>query len=141
MDRVPRNWGPNVTVLAALGPRGIAASGAVPGAADGAVVAAYLREQLLPALAPGTAIVLDNLSSHRGRAVREAVAAAGGRLVFLPTYSPDLNPIEFAFSAAKERVRAARARSWDALWPAIGAALDAVTPAMATAMIAECGYG
>lgn len=136
----PRNHGPNVTLLAALGAEGIVASLAVPGAVDRAVLTAFLTDALLPRLAPGTAIVWDTLSVHRGEAIGDRITAAGSERVFLPTYSPDLNPIESVFSLVKEELRGVGARDQATLMTAMGAALDRITPSMAQRMIAHCGY-
>jgi len=136
----PRNHGPNVTLLAALTPDGIGPAVAIPGAADGAAVEAYARELLAPSLRPGQVVVLDNLSAHKGDGVRQAVEAAGARLLFLPAYSPDFNPIELAFAKVKPRLRRAAARSFDDLVAATGEAIDAVTGADARAFYAHCGF-
>ena len=136
----PRNHGPNVTLLAALTPDGIGPALAVVGAADGAAVERYVRDLLAPSLRRGQVVVLDNLGAHKGDGVRAAVEAAGGRLLFLPPYSPDFNPIERAFAKVKERLRRAGARSFDALVGAIAEAIDAVTPADARAFFAHCGF-
>jgi transposase len=140
VGRLPRNRGPNVTLLAALGPAGIGEAAVVEGAVDGAAFAAYLEQFLVPSLRPGQVVVLDNLSVHRGARARALVEGAGCRLLFLPAYSPDFNPIEPAFAKVKQLLRRAGARSFDALVAAIGAALDAVTPADARAFFAHCGY-
>jgi transposase len=137
---VPRNRGPNVALLAALTPGGLTAPMALPGAVDGAAFLAYVREVLVPGLRPGQTVVLDNLSAHKGEAVRELIAGAGCELRFLPSYSPDLNPIEPAFAKVKAHLRAAAARTREALEAAIGAAVDAVTPADARGCFAHCGY-
>ena len=136
----PRNRGPNVTLLAALTPEGIGPALAVAGAADGAAVELYVRELLAPALRRGQVVVLDNLSAHKGDGVRAAVEAAGCRLLFLPAYSPDYNPIEPAFAKVKQRLRRAGARSFDALVAAIGEAVDAVTAEDARGFFAHCGF-
>lgn len=139
----PRNYGPNITLLAALGPDGIVARLAVPGAVDRTVLTAFLINELLPRLAPGTAIVWDNwdnLSVHRGEAIGALIAGAGSERVVLPTYSPALNPIESAFSLVKADLRGVGARDPDTLMTAMGVALDRITPAMAQRMIAHCGY-
>jgi transposase len=136
----PRNHGSNVTLLAALTPAGVAAPLVVEGAADGAVFAAYVREALVPALRPGQVVVLDNLSAHKGDRVRESVEAAGCRLLFLPAYSPDFNPIELAFAKLKQALRRAAARTYEALVEAIGAALATITAADARAFFAHCGF-
>ncbi len=140
VDRAPRNHDPNVTLLAALGPHGIVASVAVPGAMDRAVLTTFLHQELLPQLAPGTSIVWDNLSVHSGDAIGDQIAAAGCTRVFLPTYSPDLNPIETVFSVVKEALRGAKARDPDTLMTAMGTALNGITPAMAHRMIHHGGY-
>jgi transposase len=138
--RAPRNRGPNVTLLAALTPRGIGPSVVIEGAANGAVVAAYAEQFLAPILRQGQVVILDNLSAHKDERVRRAVEAAGGRLLFLPADSPDFNPIELAFAKLKAALRRASARTADALVPAIGAALAAITPADASGFFAHCGY-
>lgn len=138
--RVPRNRGPNVTLLAALTPAGVGPSVVIEGAADGAVVEAYVEQFLAPSLRPGQVVVLDNLSAHKGDRVRDLVEAAGGRLLFLPAYSPDFNPIELAFAKLKAALRRAAPRTFDTLFAAIGAALAAVAPADARGFYAHCGF-
>ncbi len=140
MGRAPRNHGPNVTLFAALTPAGIGPAFALEGAADGAAFALYVRELLVPSLRPGQVVVLDNLSAHKGAAIRELVAAAGCRLLFLPAYSPDFNPIEHAFAKVKLLLRRAEARTFEALVAAIGAAIDAVTEADARGCYNHCGF-
>jgi len=136
----PRNHGPNVTLLAALTPDGIGPAMAIEGAVDGAVFAAYLQQVLLPALRPGQVVVLDNLSVHKTASVRALVEAAGCRLLFLPAYSPDFNPIEWAFAKLKDRLRRAAARTPAALIAAIGDGLAAITAADARAFFAASGF-
>ena len=136
----PRNHGPNVTLFAALGPDGIGPALAMQGAADGEAFGRYVRELLAPSLRPGQAVILDQLSVHKGAAVRAAVEAAGCRLLLLPPYSPDFTPIEQAFAKVEADLRRAEARTFDDLVAAIGAAIDAVTPADARGCFAHCGY-
>ena len=136
----PRNHGPDDTLLAALAPAGIGPALAVAGAADGAAVELYVRQLLAPAPRRGQAAVLDHLSAHKGDGVRAAVEAAGCRLLFLPAYSPDYNPIEPAFAKATQRLRRAGARSFDALVAAIGEAVDAVTAEGARGCFAHHGF-
>jgi len=140
VGRVPRNHGPNVSCLAALSPTGIRVPLALEGAVDGQVFRQWLREWLLPDLAPGTTIVLDNLSVHRNPAVREAVEAAACHLRYLPASSPDFNPIELAFSKLKTHLRGAAARSFDTLVDAMGVGFNAITAADAIAWYRHCGY-
>jgi transposase len=137
---VPRNRGPNVTLLAALTPGGVAAPLVVEGATDRALFEAYVERCLVPALRPGQVVVLDNLGAHKGDRVRDLVEAAGCRLLFLPAYSPDFNPIEPAFSKLKAGLRRAAERTFDRLVPAIGEALGAITPAEARGFYAHCGF-
>jgi transposase len=136
----PRNHGANVTLLAALTPEGVGAALAVEGAADRLVVEAYVGAVLVPTLRPGQVVVLDNLSAHKGEEVRKLIEGAGCRLLFLPAYSPDFNPIEPAFAKIKERLRRVAARTYDALVTAIGEALDAVTAADARGFFGHCGF-
>jgi transposase len=136
----PRNHGANVTLLAALTPRGIGAALTVEGAADRLVVEAYVGRVLVPTLRPGQVVVLDNLSAHKGEEVRNLIEAAGCRLLFLPAYSPAFNPIELAFAKVKERLRRTAARTVDAVVAAIGEALDTVTAADARGFFAHCGF-
>lgn len=137
---VPRNHGPNVTLLAALTPEGIGPALAMEGAADGEVFGRYVREMLTPSLRPGQVVILDQLNVHKGAAIRAAIEAAGCRLLLLPSYSPDFNPIEQAFAKIKADLRRAEARTFDDLVAAIGAAIDAVTPVDARGCFAHCGY-
>lgn len=140
VGRTPRNHGPNVTLLAALTPDGIGPALTMPGAVDGAAFAAYTAQVLAPSLRPGQIVVLDNLSAHKCADARTAVEAVGARLLFLPAYSPDFNPIELAFAKVKERLRAAAARTPDGLVAATASAIDAVSAADARGFYAHCGF-
>lgn len=137
---VPRNWGENVTLIAALTPAGLGPAMTVAGATDALAFEAYVREVLAPALAPGQTVVLDNLGAHKGAAIRRLIEGRGCRLLFLPPYSPDLAPIELAFSKIKEALRRAGARTREALEAAIAAALDTVTASDAAGWFRHCGY-
>jgi transposase len=101
----------------------------------------YVEQVLGPTLKPGDIVILDNLGSHRGKAVRRAIRAAGAQLLFLPKYSPDLNPIEQFFAKLKHRLRAARKRTIDGICDAIADILDAVTPQECKNYFANSGYG
>jgi len=138
--RVPHNWGDNVTLVATLTPDGPGPAMTLAGALDGPAFLAYLRELLLPALPPGRTIVLDNLAVHHRAAARRLVEARGCRLLFLPPYSPDYNPIELAFATLKARLRRAAARTRDDLDRATAAALAAITPTEAANWFRHCGY-
>lgn len=136
----PRNHGPHVTLLAALTPDGVGPAMALPGALDGPAFALYAERVPAPALRPGQVVVLDNLSAHKNDDARKAVEAAGGRLLFLPAYSPDFNPIELAFAKVKPALRRAAARTPDDLLAATAAAIDAVTASDARGYYAHCGF-
>lgn len=139
-DSVPQNYGSNVTMLGALSAAGVEALMTVNGATDGDIFLAFVREVLSPTLQPGDVVIWDNLGAHRSQAVREAVEAAGARLIFLPPYSPDMNPIERCWSKIKTFLRAAKARTREALEAAIKQALATVTESDARAWFAHCGY-
>jgi len=137
---VPRGrWG-NVTLLAALGPVGFGPSVLLEGAVDGDAFEAFVAQSLVPALRPGQTVVLDNLSVHKRAAARARIEAAGCQLRFLPTYSPDFNPIEHAFAKVKQALRRAEARSYPALLAAAGPALASVTPSDARAFFRAAGF-
>jgi len=112
---VPRNRGPVTTLLAGVSLAGMSPAMTVEGGTDTAVFATYLQHVLLPTLAPGTVLVVDNVGAHKPDRIRQLVEAAGCELVFLPAYSPDLSPIEEAFSKIKALVKAAAARTRAAL--------------------------
>jgi transposase len=124
---VPRNWGANVTLLASVSAEGMGPCLVVEGSTTREVFEAYLERALAPSLRPGQVVVMDNLSSHKGPRGRELIEARGCALLYLPPYSPDLNPIEEAFAKLKASLRGAGARTHEALVEAMGRALDAVT--------------
>ncbi len=138
--KVPRNRGKNMTLLASMSVEGMGPCVAVEGTTTAEVFEAYVEQALAPMLKEGQAVVMDNLSAHKGKKVRELVEARGCRVLFLPPYSPDLNPIEEAFSKVKASLRRARARSREALVGAIGRAISAVTARDAHAFFEHCGY-
>ena len=137
---VPRNRGPVTTLIAGVSLTGMRPAMTVEGGTDTAVFATYLEHFLLPGLVPGTVIVVDNVGAHQPDRIRELVLAASCQLVFLPAYSPDLSPIEEAFSKIKALVKAAAARTRAALDAAIAAALDAVTAADIAGWFSHAGY-
>jgi len=140
VGRVPRNHGSNITLLAALTPEGIGPALTLEGGVTGSAFAAYAARLLAPSLRPGQVVILDNLSAHKSEAARLAIEAAGARLLFLPAYSPDFNPIELAFSKIKEHLRAAAARSAQDLLTATASAIDAVSAADAHGFFKHCGF-
>jgi putative transposase len=104
-----------LTFLAALRANALTAPCVVDGPINGVIFRAYVEQVLVPVLRPGDIVILDNLGSHRARAIRDAILAAGAKLAFLPPYSPDFNPIEQAFAKVKHWLRMAQARSIDAI--------------------------
>ncbi len=139
-DSTPQYYGENITLLGALSVNGVEALMSVNGATDAEVFLSFLREVLAPTLAEGDVVVVDNLGAHRAAGVREAVEARGARLLYLPPYSPDFNPIERCWSKIKTALRAAKARTRQALEEAIKQALLTITEADARAWFAHCGY-
>jgi transposase len=140
LAKVPRNWGANVTLLASMSAEGMGRCLAVEGATTRGVFETYLEHLLAPSLRPGQVVVMDNLSAHKGGRVREIVEGRGCELLYLPPYSPDLNPIEGAFAKLKGRLRAAAARSREALIEAMGTALNAMTASDTHGFFGSCGY-
>ncbi len=140
LARVPRNWGANVTLLASMSAEGMGPSLAVEGPTTREVFEVYLEHFLAPALRPGQVVVMDNLSAHKGDRVRDLIEERGCEVVYLPPYSPDLNPIEQAFAKLKTLLRRAGARTREALIEAMGRALDTVTARDARGFFGSCGY-
>ena len=136
----PLHSGPNVTLVAALTPQGLQAAMTVSGAVTGQVFAAYLAQVLGPTLVPGDVVVLDNLPAHKVAGLAELVEARGAKLLYLPPYSPDFNPIELAFSKLKTWLRTAQARTREALEAVIQTATEWVTERDAQNWFDHCGY-
>ena len=139
---VPRNRGPNTTVLSSMTLEGMGPALTVEGATiTSAVFETYVEQVLAPALRRGQVVVMDNLSAHKGERIRELIEGRGCELMYLPSYSPDFNPIEDAFSKIKGFLRKSEARTREALVEAIGAAISAVTAKDACGFFEHCGYG
>lgn len=137
---VPRNWGANVTLLSSMTCSGMGPSLAVEGPTTREVFEAYLERVLAPSLKPGQIVVMDNLSAHKGGRVKELIEGRGCELIYLPPYSPDLNPIEEAFAKIKALLRRIEARTREALLEAMGWSLDAVTASDAWGFFEHRGY-
>lgn len=129
-----------LTMLAALTVRGLEAPMTIAAPTDGDIFLAYLEQVLCPRLRPGQVVVMDNLSAHKVAGVREQIEATGARLIYLPPYSPDFNPIEQAWSKVKQILRSLKARTAEALETAVAEALAAITAANAIAWFSHCGY-
>jgi len=140
MCSVPHGHWHTTTFLCGLRTIGMVAPLVLDGAINGAAFLAYVQQFLVPTLAAGDIIVLDNLSSHSVSGVREAIEACGASLLYLPPYSPDLNPIELAFSKLKRLLRDAAARSVEALWTTIGRLLSQFSPRECANYIRHCGF-
>jgi transposase len=134
-----RRW-QTTTFLGAMRAGGFAAPLVVDGAMTSELFLAYVERVLIPELRAGDVVVLDNLSCHTQKAVRDRIEAAGFRVEYLPAYSPDLNPIEMAFSKLKRLLRKAAARTVEALWEAIGRLLDCFSPQECANYIRHAGY-
>lgn len=137
---IPHGHWKTTTLVAALSTSGILAPMILDGAMDGDMFVAYVTRVLLKEMRPGDIVVMDNLPAHKVAAVRETLEEAGMILLYLPPYSPDLNPIEKAFSQIKAYLKKAAARSKQALEAAIAAAIDTVSPQNAVNYFTSCGY-
>jgi transposase len=132
--------GPNTTFVGALRLSGMTAPMVLDGPMNGAWFLAYVQQVLAPTLKPGDIVIMDNLAAHKSTPVRDAVEAVGARLLFLPPYSPDLNPIENAFAKLKALLRKAAARSIDQLWDAIARIIQTYSPHECANYFAAAGY-
>lgn len=137
---VPCNRGKNTTVIAGLSLEGMQAPFLLEGAVTTLAFEAYVEQVLAPALKSGQVVVLDNLSAHTSERVRQAITAKGCQVLWLPTYSPDLTPIEEAFSKLKAFLRRVGARTHEALAEAIGWGLETITSQDAAGWFTHCGY-
>jgi len=137
---VPHGHWKTTTLVAALRNTGMVAPMVLDGPINGALFQTYVDQVLVPELRPGDIVVADNLGSHKGPGVRAAIEAAGARLLYLPPYSPDFNPIEKAFAKLKATLRSAAARTIEALWTTIGRIVASFTPAECTNYFAAAGY-
>ncbi|MCA1838623.1 MAG: IS630 family transposase [Actinobacteria bacterium] len=137
---VPRNRGKNTTLLASMTIKGMGPCVAVVGATTRVVFETFVERLLAPTLSPGQVVVMDNLGAHKGERVRELIQERGCELLYLPPYSPDLNPIEEAFSKVKALLRRTGARTREALIEAMGRALGAVTDEDARGFFEHRGY-
>jgi transposase len=140
VGRVPRGRREAISWLATLTTQGIGESLLVRGAVDRLVFEAFVERVLVPSLRPGQIVVLDNLSVHKSARAKALIEAVGCHLVFLPTSSPDLNPIEPAFAKSKQALRRGGARSWESVVAAVGETLRTITETDARAFFADAGF-
>ena len=139
-DHAPCGRWQTSTFLAALRVTGLTAPGVFDGAIDGPSFLAYIEQILVPTLHPGDMVIADNLNVHKVAGVRLAIERVGATLVYLPPYSPDLNPIELCFAKLKALVRAARCRSIETLWPLLGECLQRFSADECRNYFRHCGY-
>jgi transposase len=138
--KVPHGHWKTTTLIAALDHRGIRCAATVDGAVNQDVFESFIERVLAPSLTPGDTVVMDNLSSHKGARVRELIEKAGASVLYLPPYSPDLNPIEMAFSKLKQLIRSAEHRSCQTLWADMQRMLDLINPSDSQGFFRHCGY-
>jgi transposase len=138
--RVPKNRGKNLTLIASMSLDGMGESMCVEGATDARAFEVYVAHFLAPTLSEGQVVVMDNLGAHRPKRIRELIEARGAELVYVPSYSPDLNPIEQAFSKIKNILRKLGGRTHEALLEAMEEALSKVSAADAAGWFDHCGY-
>lgn len=139
-DAKPVNYGLNMTIIGALTLDGLNAVMTIPAATSGLVFKTYVEKVLGPTLRAGQVVIMDNLSAHKVLGIKEAIESFGARLVYLPPYSPDLNPIEKAWSKLKDFLRSVGARRLDTLSVAVGDAMRTITPGNARGWFSSCGY-
>lgn len=137
---VPHGHWKTTTLVAGLRLTGMVAPMVLDGPINGCAFQAYVDQVLIPELRPGDIVIMDNLGSHKRAGVRQAIEAAGARLLYLPPYSPDFNPIENAFSKLKAMLRAAAARTVEGLWSAIGSCINLFVPQECANYFAAAGY-
>lgn len=138
--KVPHGHWKTLTFIAALRHDRVDAPCVIDGPINGMLFTAYVEQFLAPALAPGDIVILDNLGSHKGKAARDAVRARGAHLIFLPPYSPDLNPIEQLFAKVKHWMRHAEERHHETTWRRVGKLIDIVSPTECANYLKNAGY-
>jgi transposase len=137
---VPHGHWKTLTFIAALRSDRLEAPWVIDGPINGELFTLYVEKVLAPTLAEGDIVILDNLGSHKGQAARRAIRAAGAHLLFLPPYSPDLNPIEQLFAKLKHLIRKAEPRTIEATWRKLGDLLDLFSPAECASYLKNAGY-
>lgn len=140
VETVPQNYGENITMLAAPSVTGISATMTLNGAVDGIVFKTYVEQVLCPTLQAGEIVVMDNLPAHKVAGIQELIEGRGAKLIYLPPYSPDLNPIEKCWSKIKTYLRKAKARTREELEQALREVLLKITEEDARGWFKSCGY-
>lgn len=140
LSKVPHGHWKTISTIAAMSTRGIMAASSFDGATDEAIFHQFIAEVLVPQLKPGQVIVMDNLASHKRPKIRRLIEGCGARVMYLPPYSPDLNPIEMAISKIKTLLRKLARRTVEGLFAAIPQALASITSEDAINYMLHCGY-
>lgn len=140
VDKTPHGHWKTTTLIAALGLAGVQCSMLTDGAVNAETFEAFVEQVLVPQLRPGDVVVMDNLGSHKRPRTRQLIESAGGELLFLPPYSPDLNPIELVFAKIKHLLRSLACRTRETLWNAMQSVLEQITPSDADHCFRHCGY-
>ena len=140
LAKVPHGHWKTTTFLAGLRTSGLVAPVVIDGAVNGNLFVAYVQQQLVPVLHEHDVVIMDNLSSHKRAEVREAIEGVGAHLLYLPPYSPDLNPIELAFSKFKWLLKSTGERTVEGLWRRCGTLLDAFAEPECRNYLKHCGY-
>ena len=140
IDKTPHGHWKTSTLIGALDNRGVRCSTIVDGPVNADVFVAFVEQVLSPKLKRGDIVVMDNLSSHKNAKIRQSIEARDATLIYLPPYSPDLNPIEMIFSKIKQTLRGMALRTQNALWNSMQSVLDRVSPSDATNCFTHCGY-
>ena len=140
VQKVPHGHWKTTTLIAALGIEGIRCSTVVDGAVNGDVFEAFVQQVLVPQLRRGDLVVMDNLSSHKRERTQKLIEGVGAAVLFLPPYSPDLNPIEMVFAKVKQLLRSLACRTREALWGEMQSVLDQITASDAANCFRHCGY-
>jgi transposase len=140
LERVPRNYGEQTSLISSLSLAGVEATMSIPGAVDTLVFDAYVERVLRPTIRAGDVIVLDNLTAHRASRIEQVTAESGATVIWLSPYSPDFSPIEMMWSKIKAYMRSAKARTREELEKALVAALEMITESDCFAWFTHCGY-
>ena len=140
IERVPRNYGEQTSLISSLSLSGIGATMSITGAVDTLVFDAYVEQVLRPTIRAGDVIVLDNLAAHRASRIERVAAECGATVIWLSPYSPDFSPVEMMWSKIKAAMRAAKARTREEMEEAFDGALKLITKADCSGWFAHCGY-
>ena len=140
LGSVPRDHGPNVTIIGSISLEGVDAAMSFEGAVNGDIFRVFVQQVLAPTLCEGDVVLMDNLASHKVKGIEEAIQGRGAQLLYLPPYSPDFSPIEECWSKVKAWLKKVEARTIEALYEAIECAFDEVTKSDLAGWFRHCGY-